>query len=157
MIFKMLPKALYPEYQNVYSLMRQDTSHPCYTPLSEHVLVEILPSVKAAVFEDRRTGSRVCFKLSLLVVLIGSSPDLDFMEPELRRKLAVVKDDYVPIGRNNPVDIDLFTNEVVDAPGVYAMGPLVGDNFVRFLLGGALAITRDVIRKEKKDQGGTLS
>jgi hypothetical protein len=48
-------------------------------------------------------------------------------------------------------------NNVGDSPnqrGVYAMGPLVGDNFVRFLQGGALAITADILRKRKKHQGG---
>lgn len=42
----------------------------------------------------------------------------------------------------NPIDVDKFTNEVLRAPkGLYAMGPLVGDNFIRFVPGGALAIT----------------
>ena len=33
--------------------------------------------------------------------------------------------------------------------GLYAMGPLVGDNFVRFLQGGALGITSHILRKRK--------
>jgi hypothetical protein len=32
------------------------------------------------------------------------------------------------------------------------MGPLVGDNFVRFLQGGALAITSNIIKTNKKMQ-----
>lgn len=44
--------------------------------------------------------------------------------------------------KTNPIAVDKFTNEVLRAPkGLYAMGPLVGDNFIRFIPGGALAIT----------------
>ena len=37
------------------------------------------------------------------------------------------------VSKNNPVDINIYTFESVKHPGLYAMGPLVGDNFVRFL------------------------
>uniref|UniRef100_A0A182QJY1 FAD/NAD(P)-binding domain-containing protein n=1 Tax=Anopheles farauti TaxID=69004 RepID=A0A182QJY1_9DIPT len=45
--------------------------------------------------------------------------------------------------KNNPIDVDKYTNAVLRTPyaGLYAMGPLVGDNFVRFIPGGALSIT----------------
>lgn len=44
--------------------------------------------------------------------------------------------------KSNPILVDKFTNEVIRSPkGLYAMGPLVGDNFIRFIPGGALAIT----------------
>ena len=43
------------------------------------------------------------------------------------------------VSKNNPVDIDIYTFESVKHSGLYAMGPLVGDNFVRFLQGRALA------------------
>lgn len=38
--------------------------------------------------------------------------------------------------------MDDFTYEVTKSqkPGLYALGPLVGDNFVRYILGGAFAI-----------------
>lgn len=51
--------------------------------------------------------------------------------------------------KTNPIAVDKFTNEVSRAPkGLYAMGPLVGDNFIRFIPGGALAITAS-LHKEK--------
>ncbi|XP_055858823.1 oxidative stress-induced growth inhibitor 1-like isoform X2 [Episyrphus balteatus] len=44
--------------------------------------------------------------------------------------------------KTNQIDVDKYTNEVQRMPkGLFAMGPLVGDNFVRFIPGGALAIT----------------
>ncbi|KPJ09824.1 Oxidative stress-induced growth inhibitor 1 [Papilio machaon] len=53
-------------------------------------------------------------------------------------------------GRSNPVAIDKSTHELLNAPkGVYALGPLTGDNFIRFIPGGALAIVSH-IHKEMK-------
>lgn len=44
--------------------------------------------------------------------------------------------------KTNQIEVDEYTNEVQRMPkGIFAMGPLVGDNFVRFIPGGALAIT----------------
>jgi hypothetical protein len=43
--------------------------------------------------------------------------------------------------KNNPIAVNKMTNELLNHAGVYAMGPLVSDNFVRFISGGALAIT----------------
>lgn len=57
-------------------------------------------------------------------------------------------DEFKPIScRNNPLDVDLFTLESNKLPGLYGMGPLVADNFVRFAQGGALAIARDIHSK----------
>lgn len=51
--------------------------------------------------------------------------------------------------------MDPFTNKVVaaDGPGMYAMGPLVGENFVRFLKGGALAIASDLAKRQREGEG----
>lgn len=55
-------------------------------------------------------------------------------------------------GRANPVAIDKSTHELLNAPkGLYALGPLTADNFVRFIPGGALAIVAN-IHKESKTQ-----
>ncbi|CAD0205267.1 unnamed protein product [Chrysodeixis includens] len=44
-------------------------------------------------------------------------------------------------GRNNPIAIDKSSHEILNAPaGLYALGPLTADNFVRFIPGGALAL-----------------
>lgn len=43
--------------------------------------------------------------------------------------------------KSNPLAVNKFTNELLHVPGVYALGPLVGDNFVRFIAGGALSIS----------------
>ena len=62
------------------------------------------------------------------MILIGASADLNFLE-ESGTNLGLVPGE--PIERNNPVDIDVFTHECINSPGMYAMGPITGDNFVR--------------------------
>jgi hypothetical protein len=48
--------------------------------------------------------------------------------------------------KNNPIGVNKFTNEFIHVPGVFALGPLVGDNFVRFIAGGALSISAYLMR-----------
>ncbi|XP_053670381.1 oxidative stress-induced growth inhibitor 2-like [Anopheles nili] len=55
--------------------------------------------------------------------------------------------------KNNPIDVDKYTNAVqrTSHAGLYAMGPLVGDNFVRFIPGGALSITAALHKRTEND------
>lgn len=65
-------------------------------------------------------------------------------EPQCRLSLRIGEDQSKSIDcKTNPIAVDKFTNECLHMPnrGLYAMGPLVGDNFIRFIGGGALAIT----------------
>lgn len=68
-------------------------------------------------------------------------------EPKLvnpPKPMGLGEDPTKPIDcKNNPIAVDKYTNEVQNAPmpGLFALGPLVGDNFIRFIPGGALSIT----------------
>lgn len=54
--------------------------------------------------------------------------------------------------KNNPISVDKYTNQVLTASeGLYALGPLIGDNFVRFIPGGALAITAALHKLNEND------
>lgn len=48
------------------------------------------------------------------------------------------EDPTLPINsKSNPIFVNKYTNEALRAPkGLYCVGPLVGDNFVRFIPGG---------------------
>lgn len=48
--------------------------------------------------------------------------------------------------KNNPLAVK-FTNELLNVPGIYGLGPLVGDNFVRFIAGGALSISSALFKE----------
>jgi hypothetical protein len=50
--------------------------------------------------------------------------------------------------KSNPLAVNKFTNELLNVPGIYAMGPLVGDNFVRFIAGGALSISSALFNEQ---------
>lgn len=91
-------------------------------------------------------------RVSKALVLIGAHPNLSFLRDN-GRSLGI--DPEEPIScRRNPIDVDPITNMVLaaDGPGMYAMGPLVGENFVRFLKGGALAIAGDLWKRRSGGQ-----
>ncbi|CAH2056914.1 unnamed protein product, partial [Iphiclides podalirius] len=52
-------------------------------------------------------------------------------------------------GRANPVAVAAASHELLRAPGLYALGPLAGDNFIRFIPGGALALAAHLHRQLK--------
>lgn len=175
-IFNQLPKLLYPEYHKVHQMMTQQQhrpddmlsgigsrrtqltspvetnpdsnccSYPGYTSFPKHRVVAIRPDRKCVL--EGEGGRQTVLQVSMVLVLIGAHPNLSFL-PEEGRPLAL--DSLEPVScRRNPLDVDPFTHESVQEPGLYAMGPLVGENFVRFLKGGALAIASDMARKQRE-------
>lgn len=90
-------------------------------------------------------------QVSKALVLIGAHPNLSFLDNN-GRSLGMNPEEPISC-RRNPIEVDPFTNRVIAAngPGMYAMGPLVGENFVRFLKGGALAIASDLTKRQKEE------
>ena len=70
----------------------------------------------------------ILLQVSYILVLIGASPDLTFLA-EAGQQLGRIPG--AVIGRNNPIDIDVYSHQSSNIPGLFAMGPLTGDNFVR--------------------------
>lgn len=143
LIFRQLPSNMYPEYHKVFQMMKDDgKTYSGYTPLEEHQVVMIQSDGKVFL-QGPESSKRI--RVSYVVVLIGSRPNLGFMDNSGR---GLTVDEAKPIScRNNPLDVDLYTLQSTKQPGLYGMGPLVADNFVRFAQGGALAITRDIHSK----------
>ncbi|KAJ2938919.1 hypothetical protein O0L34_g17729 [Tuta absoluta] len=55
-------------------------------------------------------------------------------------------------GKANPIAIDKRTHELLNSPkGIYALGPITADNFIRFIPGGALAIVSSIHRENKTE------
>ena len=131
---------MYPEYHKVYQMMRDSSgSYDRYKALPEHVLIEI-----GADHTVKIQGPTACsnskVRVSNVVICIGSHPDLSFLGPLAATDLGLRPNQPIDC-KVNPIAIDTTTHESVHQPGLYALGPLVGENFVRFLQGGALAIT----------------
>ncbi|XP_069687626.1 oxidative stress-induced growth inhibitor 1-like isoform X1 [Periplaneta americana] len=138
---KQLPENMYPEYHKVHQMMGDGgASYPCYTALAEHRVLEISSDHKVCVVGSDNAVS--VHQVSVVAVLIGSRPDLNFLPPGLSLGLRATESVDC---RSNPVDVDPYTHRAVRAPpGMYALGPLAGDNFVRFLQGGAVAIASHI-------------
>ncbi|KAF3691928.1 Oxidative stress-induced growth inhibitor 2 hT41 [Channa argus] len=189
LIFKQLPKTLYPEYHKVFNMMcsqtyismaqssapnrPQDVSiassvcakmcpkpqlaagnmvgngsvnlFPDYTSFPEHCIVSLQSDMKCLL---QGNNSLKAFKISMVLVLIGTNPNLFFLKGQGQY---LGQDPTKPIScKQNPIDIHPYTFECTKEPGLFAMGPLVGDNFVRFLKGGALAIASCLLKRLKK-------
>ncbi|XP_070768565.1 oxidative stress-induced growth inhibitor 2 [Enoplosus armatus] len=189
LIFKQLPKTLYPEYHKVYNMMCSQTYtdvapssasnrpqavsiassvcakmcpkpqlaagnmagnasvslFPDYTSFPEHCVVSFQSDMKCLL---QGNNSLKAFKISMALVLIGTNPNLFFLKGQGQY---LAQDPTKPIScKQNPIDIHPYTFECTKEPGLFAMGPLVGDNFVRFLKGGALGITSCLLKRLKK-------
>ncbi len=161
LIFKQLPKTLYPEYHRIYHMMcskvypaspaanptaPSSSLFPDYTSFPEHCVLSFQPDMHCVMRGSN--GVLRVFKVSMVLVLIGTYPNLFFFK-EQGQYLGL--DPSRPIScRQNPIDINPYTFECNAEPGLFAMGPLVGDNFVRFLKGGALGIASCLLKRLKQ-------
>ncbi|KAL6112352.1 uncharacterized protein ACO6RY_09127 [Pungitius sinensis] len=130
------------------------SSYPGYLSFPRYRVAAFRPDRKCVLESD--LGQRTVVQISKALVLIGAHPNLSFLGDN-GRSLGVNPEEPITC-RRNPVEVHPFTNRVVaaDGPGLYAMGPLVGENFVRFLKGGALAIASD-LAKTQRGRGGVLA
>ncbi|CAB3365977.1 Hypothetical predicted protein [Cloeon dipterum] len=144
-VFRQLPENMYPEYHKVHQMMTDGgNSYKKYKSLPEHKIIEIMPDYKVRLMGPGDGGSAACYviKVSAVIALIGAQPDLYFL-PQSGVGLGVKKD--LPVAsRSNPIEVEPFSYECTEAPGLYAIGSLAGDNFVRFVHGGALAFTSHI-------------
>lgn len=139
-----LPAVMYPEYHEVYQLMQGLSSSPDYTALPGYQVTEFCPDNYVCLADGE--GNQKELSIVASAVLIGSQPDLSFLPPKLRN-LGI--DENKPVDcKANPIEIEPFSYRCMRAPhGLYALGPLVGDNFVRFLQGGAIAIASHIYKE----------
>ena len=118
---------MYPEYHTVHKMMAGDTPCEGYSPLQQSEISNI--SEDKIVTLKREDGEELMIKVSYVLVLIGSMANLSFLG-DTADKLGLTPG--LEISKNNPVDIDVFTHQCTAVPGLFAMGPLIGDNFVRY-------------------------
>lgn len=132
------------------SLSSPPSSYPGYLSFPRYKVVAFRPDKKCVLESD--SGHQTVVQVSKALVLIGAHPNLSFLSHN-GRPLSIYPDEPVTC-RRNPIEVDPFTNIVIAAegPGMYAMGPLVGENFVRFLKGGALAIASDLAKRHREGE-----
>lgn len=125
-------------------MMKDSSTYPLYTPLPEYTLTQVNDRKKTVTLANP-DGKILQFSVSFAAVLIGSRPDLSFLPQSY--KLGVKKG--LPIdSKTNNIDVNKLNYLVSGFEGLYAMGPLAGDNFVRFLPGGALGIVSDLYKEK---------
>ena len=148
-IYNQLPGVVYPEYYKVGQMIKGDVTtaygkDAMYTPFTKTTLVEIRKNKECIL--KKADGSLFKQKVSNVFVLIGAKPDLSFLRGVKSLGAKPVK----PVdSKENPIDINPFTYESVNEPALFAVGPLIGDNFVRFGMGGALGIASHFMREEE--------
>lgn len=135
----------YADYLKLKPLIQNKSpANEYYIPFPQHVLAEILPN-KNVVIEHVNRKVRFKMHVSKAIINIGLLPDLSFLKDSTELREDPLDQFHI---KNNPLDIDLYTHECRTRPGLYALGPLVGDNFIRFISGGALAVTHGLFRNE---------
>lgn len=118
------------------------STYSLYRALPEYTLTNF-DDLKKQVILTSPSGEEVKIGVSFAAVLIGSRPNLSFLPSDL--SLGKIKD--LPIDcKTNPINIDRLTHKVRGVDNLFAIGPLVGDNFVRFIPGGALAVVAEIYR-----------
>lgn len=85
------------------------------------------------------------YKIVFIFLITGSKPDLSYLQNN-GMDLGKIPDKPID-SRSNEIDVDVFTYEVkrAERKGLYAIGPLAGDNFVRFILGGAFGVFASIL------------
>lgn len=151
---KQLPENMYPEYHKVQQMMGDGGGgYPCYRALPRHAVLGFAEAARGrrTVTLQAPDGKVVRLRVAAAAVLIGARPDLSFLRLPGGGMLGA--DPALPVDcRANPVAVDPLTHEAKHAPqGLYALGPLAGDNFVRFILGGAVAVAAHLL----KDSGAS--
>ena len=151
-----MPSSVYPEYAHLSRLMSAkrpldgetrlwDGAGEKYVALARHRVLSI--TFGGCVLQNDMHES-VCMRCTHMIIAVGCQPDLSFL-PLSCQQLAIDPDKDVNC-RNNPIDVDPFTFESRRVPGLYALGPLVGDNFVRFAIGGALGVTQSLLSRQSQ-------
>jgi thioredoxin reductase len=147
LIYHKMSPSVYQEYRHVFALMQGKTTNQNYTPLPKHRVVEFKQGGTCRlknIDSERETDQ----KISSCHVLIGNEAELKFLPQRLTSSLGVKAD--APIHpKLNPVDIHPYSFQSESVPSLYAVGPLVGDNFVRFVLGGALGIAHHIVNNSR--------
>ena len=146
LIFTKLAPSLYPEYSNIYSLMKGETASDLYTPLPKHRVVSF-EGTGSCTLISTADSQEMQVLISTALVMIGSTADLGFLSDKVPPLGDEPNERISP--KHNPVVVDPYTFESEQCKGLFAMGPLVGDNFVRFLLGGALGIASKVWKNQR--------
>ena len=137
---------IYQEYHHLSNLMKGVKTTPLYTPLSQHVVKEFKANGEC-VLTNLKSNQTVTVQVERAVIMIGYGADLDFLPEEV--KIHLIQDPTKPVhSKHNTLDVDLYSFRSEAFPNLYALGPLTGDNFVRFVFGSGLGCAQSILKKK---------
>jgi len=139
---------MYLEYFHLSELMKGKMASELYQAWPSSELAGVEEGGRCSVRQD---GHLQYVQADEVRILVGSSPDLSFLpEGTVSPPLTHGR---LTSGALNPhevfVDVDPGTFEA--APGMFAVGPLRGANFVRFLVGDAFGVVRAIERRKNRE------
>lgn len=152
-IYQKLSKVLYPDYHSVYNKMLQykqqiEQNHlyedEYYTLYDEYQVKYFKPN-HSCIIQSNKCDNEKEIHFSYACVLIGYKINLNFLPDEMNKCLTFNGAKEIDT-KDNPIYINQYTYETMSYKNLFAMGPLVGDAFVRFGIGGSLAITNHLCK-----------
>ena len=148
------PSDVYNEYYSLYQHMTGMSKRSNYRSYPSSVVTSITENSvvidRTAVSGEKRQIQIDENSSSMRVfIMIGSLPDFSFFDSDTQK---AIQNASRLIDRKVQIPADDWTSKVLisQVRSLYAAGPIRGDNFVRFFLGDAIGITRDVINQKKK-------
>lgn len=141
-IFTKLPSRMYQEYHRVWNLMQGLEFSEYYTPFKQHRVKEFKEDGACVLTTSK--GDSMTVSASAAIVMIGSQANIDFLPDHIKSTLAMELDQPID-SKHNCLDVDLYTSQSERFPNLYALGPLVGDHFVRFLFGSGLGCAKNIL------------
>ncbi|KAG8201182.1 hypothetical protein JTE90_028837 [Oedothorax gibbosus] len=150
LIFNKLPQDIYPEYHKVHRMMKDSSrvNYEGYKAFPCSKVHTIKPDGTVIIRSCENENAVLITKVSYVLVLIGRHPDLSFLPSNEFTKLCINPEKPIDC-KKNPINIKLHNHETVCYPGLFAVGPIVGDNFVRFVQGGCLAVANHITNNVK--------
>ena len=136
--FARLSHTIYPEYTRVFALIAGKMADSCYHSYPEHV-VKVFDKNKKCHLVKLADSSKVTVECSKVFVMTGGLANLGFVSPKIPIK-GVNPQDPLIHPTHNPLSVDPYSFAIDGVDNMYAIGSLVGDNFVRFILGSALGV-----------------
>lgn len=144
LIFSQMSETIYPDYNYVYRLMRRQQSNKNYVCRARSSVIHLQEGWVTVAPVDSTCSER-WDDVVLGGVFLGSNANLDFLSEALTTKLGSVSGGQDINAKHNPVATDPFSFMTEASSSLYAIGALVGDNFVRFGVGSALGAAQHII------------
>ncbi|KAI6177778.1 hypothetical protein M3Y97_00944800 [Aphelenchoides bicaudatus] len=124
-----LSSTVYPEYSKIFDLMLERNEHPCYRRAASTSVTALHPDSTATISHatpnNKREEEQVAYRC--MVICVG-----------LQTELTMLEDKH---------EFDANYQSRLDA-SLYAIGSVVGDHFIRYLIGGAFRVAQQLIRQE---------